>query len=74
MTAKTATYRVEGMSCTGCADSVRKLLAGQAGVSAAQVDFAAARATVTVADRFDAAAAEAALRRAGFTLTPVTEA
>lgn len=36
---KTATFRIEGMHCDGCAETVRALLARQAGVSDVTVSF-----------------------------------
>ena len=38
--------KVEGMTCQGCVRSVEKKLSGLAGVSGAQVDLAAGKATV----------------------------
>ena len=42
----TATFPVMGMSCAACANRVDKTLNQQAGVSQAQVNYAAATATV----------------------------
>ncbi|SMF69877.1 Cu+-exporting ATPase [Tistlia consotensis] len=59
--------RVEGMHCGGCAGKVRRALEAVEGVASAEVDHAAGRAEVTLAD----AAVEpgtllAALREAGY--------
>jgi copper chaperone CopZ len=69
---RTAEFLVTGMSCGGCAESLRGLLAGQAGVTHASVSFDAARAALRVGTNFDAAATQAAAAKAGFTLTVVT--
>ena len=36
---KTATFRIDGMHCEACAESIKKRLAGTAGVRAAEVSF-----------------------------------
>lgn len=59
--------KVEGMTCQGCVRSVTKKLTGVAGVSGAQVDLAAGKATV----QYDDAAAKvedmiAAVEQIGF--------
>ena len=46
MKTTTATFPVMGMSCAACANRVDKTLNQQAGVSLAQVNYAAATATV----------------------------
>lgn len=43
---QTARLKVTGMTCSGCANSVKKALLAVSGVDAAEVDLAAARATV----------------------------
>lgn len=64
-------FDVQGMNCAGCAQKVEKLLAAQAGVQNATVNFALVRATL----RFDPAATNtdaliAIVKRRGYTLTP----
>lgn len=64
-------FDVQGMNCAGCAQKVEKLLAAQAGVHSAVVNFALLRATL----RFDPAktstdALIAVAKRGGYTLTP----
>lgn len=64
-------FDVQGMHCAGCAQKVEKLLAAQAGVRSAAVNFALVRATL----RFDATqtnpdALIAAAKRGGYTLHP----
>jgi len=39
-------YNIEGMECTGCANTVQKKLSEVAGVTAVTVDFATKKATV----------------------------
>jgi copper chaperone len=59
------TYRVDGMTCMGCAGSVeRAIKAVDAGAKVA-VDLAAK--TVTVDGQADAAAIKGAVENAGFT-------
>jgi copper chaperone CopZ len=36
---KTATFKIDGMRCDGCADTIKRLLTVQAGVRAASVSF-----------------------------------
>ncbi len=38
------TFKIDGMTCGGCASSVRKVLDAQPGVTGAEVDLAAAEA------------------------------
>ena len=46
-TAHTVVLTVAGMTCTGCASSVGRVLSRVPGVTDAQVDLASGRATVT---------------------------
>ena len=39
-------YNIEGMGCTGCANTIQKKLSEVAGVTAVTVDFATKKATV----------------------------
>lgn len=43
---KTLTFRVEGMHCEGCAETIRTLLAQQPGVQAVAVSFQEGQARV----------------------------
>ena len=58
------TFTIPGMTCGGCAASVRKALAAVPGAGAVTVDLATKE--VRVAGDADAAALRAALAAAGF--------
>src|SRR3954447_5455130 len=58
--------RVGGMSCAGCVRRVERTLAAVPGVTAASVNLATERASLETGPGFAAAAAEAALRTAGY--------
>jgi Zn2+/Cd2+-exporting ATPase len=57
-------FRVDGMDCASCAQTVRKVVAGLDGVEAVDVSFG--NATMLVAGRATPEAIEAAVTRAGF--------
>lgn len=57
---------VQGMSCQKCVASVSKQLSSLSGVSAVEVDLAAARASLTVNEQFDKTRAIEALSDIGF--------
>lgn len=57
-------FKVPGMSCGGCAASVRKALGTVAGVETAEIDLAAR--TVALTGSADREAVAQALTRAGF--------
>lgn len=62
-----ATYRVKGMACHGCAETLRERLAKVEGVSAVAIDFDKARATVDFdGARTDAAKLRVAIEKIGF--------
>ncbi len=64
---------VQGMTCTGCADSVERTLAGTAGVVAVEVSFPREEAHVTyLPDQVGVPALEAQVARAGYTLVPLS--
>lgn len=58
--------RVQGMSCQKCVAAVSKQLAALPGVSAVEVDLAAARATFAAGEGFDKNTAIEALSDIGF--------
>lgn len=60
----TTTYRVLGMTCGGCANSVTNAIKALAGVSAVDVDLEAK--TVSVEGSLDSSAVEKAVTDAGF--------
>ncbi len=60
----TRTYRVEGMSCGGCAGSVQRAVEGA--VADAQVAVSFERQTVTVDGRHEAQAVKDAVQNAGY--------
>jgi copper chaperone len=60
----TASYRIEGMTCDGCARAVAKAIAAVAPGAGIEVDRAASR--VAVAGGPDAEAIRRAVERAGF--------
>jgi Cd2+/Zn2+-exporting ATPase len=63
-------YRVEGMDCAACAQTVQKVVAALDGVSAAQVSFG--NATLTVEGGVAADRVSAAVARAGYRAAPLT--
>jgi copper chaperone CopZ len=63
-------FKIGGLKCQGCADSVRSILKAQKGVADVSVDLAAQRATVAAHPDFDPAAAGKAVAQAGFSLAP----
>jgi copper chaperone len=67
------TYRVEGMTCEGCARSVTRAIQRRVPGTAVAVDLAAGRVTVTGAAA-DGAAVAAAVNDAGFTFAGADEA
>jgi copper chaperone len=62
------TLRIDGMTCGGCAKSVRRALE-KAGVQVDEVNHE--EGTARVGDDVDRSAAAAALHKAGFTLVPM---
>ncbi|MFZ5851033.1 MAG: heavy-metal-associated domain-containing protein [Actinomycetota bacterium] len=62
------TYRVEGMTCEHCVQSVTKEVTRVDGVDAVKVDLAAGQVTVT-GTGFADAAVRAAIDEAGYTVT-----
>lgn len=64
----TVTVKVSGMSCGHCAAAVRHELGALAGVSGVDVDIAWGSVTISSAVPVPAAAIEAAIRQAGYTL------
>ncbi len=58
-------FRVTGMVCSGCSDTVQKVVTALPAVSAAQVNHETGAATVTH-DGADAEAVYTAIRDAGF--------
>ncbi|MBV8653067.1 MAG: cation transporter [Alphaproteobacteria bacterium] len=64
-----ATYRVSGMSCEGCARAVTRAIARRAPAASVSVDVAAGRVTVT-GDAASAAVVDA-VTEAGFTVEDV---
>jgi Cd2+/Zn2+-exporting ATPase len=63
-------YRVEGMDCAGCAQTVEKVVAALDGVRAARVSFG--NATLAVEGEVDAERVTAAVARAGYRAAPLT--
>jgi copper chaperone len=57
-------YRVNGMTCQGCANAVTKAIKAAAPAAAVKVDLAAK--TVTVEGQVAAATVQAAVKDAGF--------
>ena len=65
--AQTAQLKVTGMTCNGCANSVKKALLGVPGVESAEVNLAAASATVRMdASRATPEQLEQAVKAAGY--------
>lgn len=46
VSSKRETFRVEGMSCASCANTVQRVLSRLSGVKAAEVNFSSSKATV----------------------------
>src|SRR3954447_16790378 len=63
-------YRVEGMDCAACAQTVQKVVAALDGVRAARVSFG--NATLTVEGDVESDQISAAVARAGYRAAPVT--
>jgi len=64
---ETATLKVGGMTCQGCARSVTRVLQGLKGVASAEVSLDAAQAKVTFDPaQVDLARLKAAIERAGY--------
>ena len=59
-------FRVTGMMCTGCSDTVQKVLSGLSGVSSASVDLDSGMAAVERDSSIDDDAVHGAVRDAGF--------
>ena len=63
----TTTLNIQGMTCSGCVNSVTRVLTGIAGVSRAEVDLAGAKAVVEYdAAQTNPAALAEAVDDAGF--------
>src|SRR4051794_41578432 len=62
-------YRVEGMDCAACAQTVEKVVAALDGVRAARVSFG--NATMAVEGDVDSDTVSAEVARAGYRATPV---
>ncbi len=65
----TATLAINGMTCGGCANSVKRTLAAQPGVTAVEVDLASGLAEVAGAG-FEVSSLVQAVERLGFTAQP----
>jgi Cd2+/Zn2+-exporting ATPase len=68
--AQAARYRVEGMDCAACAQTVEKVVAALDGVRAAQVSFG--NATLAVDGDVEPDRVSAAVARAGYRAAPLT--
>jgi Cd2+/Zn2+-exporting ATPase len=68
--AKASRYRVEGMDCAACAQTVEKVVEALDGVRAAQVSFG--NATLAVDGDIDPDRVSAAVARAGYRAAPLT--
>ncbi|TMR42256.1 heavy-metal-associated domain-containing protein [Actinomadura geliboluensis] len=64
----TATYTVVGMTCGGCAGTVKQHVERVAGVTAVDVDLSGSNVTVTSDTPIDAAQVRAAVEEAGYEL------
>lgn len=64
-----ATLLVQGMTCNGCVNSVKRVLASQPGVAEVEVDLASGKTDVTGQD-LQVSALVAAIERLGFTAQP----
>ncbi|MCX8035512.1 MAG: SO_0444 family Cu/Zn efflux transporter [Candidatus Sumerlaeia bacterium] len=62
--------RIEGMTCSHCAQTVREALTGCAGVRAAEIDLAGGQARI-VGKGFDIAALRRAVELAGYSASPI---
>ena len=72
--ASVVTLHVSGMSCSACAVSIEKELRAVPGVSEAQVDFEAAKATVQLTtSRPDPQVLVAAVEKAGYHASPLAQ-
>ena len=64
---------VQGMTCGSCAARVQRVLARQAAVTDAEVNFATGRAQVRTDGPADVAVLQAAVERIGYRIEPLTE-
>ena len=64
----TTTYRISGMTCGHCVNSVREAVGELDGVTSVDVDLAKGQATVTSDGDVDAEAVKAAVEEAGYEL------
>lgn len=64
----TSTYRVTGMTCGHCAQSVSAEIGNVAGVTDVQVDLASGAVTVTSTDALDTDQVREAVHEAGYQL------
>jgi copper-transporting P-type ATPase V len=63
---------VQGMTCGSCAARVQRVLARQAGVADAEVNFATGRARVRTEGSTDVAVLQAAVERIGYRIEPLS--
>ncbi|MDQ3973033.1 MAG: heavy-metal-associated domain-containing protein, partial [Actinomycetota bacterium] len=72
--ARTVDFDVEGMTCGSCAARIQRVVGRHDGVASAEVNFATARARVSLdPERVDVADLRAAVERIGYGLQPVGE-
>lgn len=69
MSESTREYRVQGMTCSHCAASVREEVSEVSGVASVDVDFESGRLTVA-GDGFGDADVRAAVDEAGYVVVP----
>ncbi len=61
--------KITGMVCSGCSDTVQKVISGIAGVNSASVDHVSGNASVQLDASADADAVLVAIKDAGFGLS-----
>ena len=63
------TYNITGMTCGGCASTVKNKLSTVSGVTSVKIDLAKKEAEITSSEAIDTKALQTALSRSGFTLS-----
>ena len=65
----THTYHVSGMSCGGCAATVKNKLSNAEGVTSVKIDLAKKEAEITSAKEIETDTLQSALNNSGYTIS-----
>ena len=66
------TYHIGGMSCGGCAATVRNKLSNAVGVTSVKIDLAKKEAEITSAKEIKTDTLQSALNNTGYTITELS--